>query len=73
MTPGVEAITGPLGQGFANGVGMALSERWQAERYNRPSFDMVDHFTYLFASDGDLMEGISSEAASLAGRRSILT
>jgi len=67
LTPGVEATTGPLGQGFTMGVGMALSERWLASRFNRPGFDVVDHYTYAIVSDGDLMEGISHEAASLAG------
>ena len=66
-TPGVETTTGPLGQGFGNGVGMALAERWLAERFNKPGFPIVDHYTYALCSDGDLMEGISSEAASLAG------
>lgn len=66
-TPGVETTTGPLGQGFANGVGMALVERWLAERFNRPNFTVVDHYTYAIVSDGDLMEGVASEAASLAG------
>jgi transketolase len=66
-TPGVEATTGPLGQGFTMGVGMALAERWLASRYNRPGFDVVDHTTYAIVSDGDLMEGITHEAASLAG------
>jgi transketolase len=67
VTPGVEATTGPLGQGFANGVGMAIAEQNLAVRYNRPGFNIVDHFTYSLVSDGDLMEGVASEAASLAG------
>ena len=67
LTPGVEATTGPLGQGFSMGVGMALAERWLAARFNRPSFPIVDHYTYAIVSDGDLMEGISHEAGSLAG------
>jgi len=67
VTPGVEATTGPLGQGFVNAVGMAIAERHLAERYNRPGFSIVNHYTYSICSDGDLMEGITSEAASLAG------
>lgn len=66
-TPGVETTTGPLGQGVANSVGMALAERWLAHRFNRPGHTVMDHFTYAFCSDGDLMEGISHEAAELAG------
>ncbi|HEX6384084.1 MAG TPA: transketolase [Anaerolineae bacterium] len=67
LTTGVETTTGPLGQGITNAVGMALAERWLAERFNRPGFDLVDHYTYVIASDGDLMEGVSHEACSLAG------
>ena len=67
LTPGVEVSTGPLGQGFGNGVGMAIAEAHLAARYNRPGFRVVDHFSYVLASDGDLMEGVASEAASLAG------
>ena len=67
LTPGVEATTGPLGQGFANGVGMAIAERMLASSYNRPGHEIIDHRTFGLCSDGDLMEGIASEAASLAG------
>lgn len=67
VTPGVETTTGPLGQGFANAVGMALAERMLAARYNRPGLEVVDHRTWVLASDGDMMEGVASEAASLAG------
>jgi transketolase len=67
LTPGVETTTGPLGQGFGTAVGMALAERMLAARFNRPEFSIVDHFTYAIVSDGDLMEGVASESASLAG------
>ncbi len=67
LTPGVETATGPLGQGFGNAVGMAIVERWLAENYNRPGHEIVNHYTYAIVSDGDLQEGASSEAASLAG------
>ena len=66
-TPGIEVTTGPLGQGVGNAVGMALAERFLAERFNRPGHELVDHRTYAICSDGDLMEGISQEAASIAG------
>ncbi len=65
--PGVETTTGPLGQGFANGVGMALAQRFQAARFNRPEHTVLDHFIYAIVSDGDLMEGVTAEAASTAG------
>lgn len=67
LTPGVETTTGPLGQGFGNGVGMALAEAHLAGRFNRPGHEVVGHYTYGIVSDGDLMEGVASEAASLAG------
>lgn len=67
ITPGVETTTGPLGQGIANAVGMALAEAVLAQRFNRPGFPVVDHYTYVLASDGDMMEGVAAEAASLAG------
>jgi len=66
-TPGVETTTGPLGQGAGNSVGMALAEAYLAQYFNRPDYNIVDHFTYTLVSDGDLMEGVASEAASLAG------
>jgi len=67
LTPGVEATTGPLGQGVANAVGMAIAERHLAARFNRPDNAIVDHYTYAICSDGDLMEGVAAEAVSLAG------
>lgn len=66
-TPGVETTTGPLGQGLANAVGLALGEAMLAARYNRPNYNIVDHYTYALCSDGDMMEGLSYESASLAG------
>jgi transketolase len=68
LTPGVETTTGPLGQGFANAVGFAVAERFLADQFNRPGHEIVDHRVYAICSDGDLMEGISSEAASIAGQ-----
>ena len=67
QTRGVETTTGPLGQGFANGVGMAIAERFLAARFNKGNFPIVDHYTYAIVSDGDVMEGVAQEAASLAG------
>jgi transketolase len=67
LTPGVEMTTGPLGQGFAHGIGMAAAERWLANHYNRPGHEIINHRTYAIVSDGDMQEGVSSEAASLAG------
>ena len=67
LTPGVEMTTGPLGQGFAHGIGMAVAERWLANHYNRAGHDIIDHHIYAIVSDGDLQEGVASEAASLAG------
>ena len=67
LTPGIEVTTGPLGQGFANGVGMAIAEQYMAKRYNQPDFNIFDYHIYAICSDGDLMEGVSAEAASFAG------
>ncbi len=67
LTPGVEVTTGPLGQGFANGVGMAIAEAHMAAEFNRPGFEVINHYIYGIVTDGDLMEGVASEAASIAG------
>ncbi|MDH3726483.1 MAG: transketolase, partial [Myxococcales bacterium] len=67
LTPGVETTTGPLGQGFGNAVGMAMAERHLGARFNKPGHEIVDHRTWVIASDGDIMEGVASEAASIAG------
>jgi transketolase len=67
LTPGVSVTTGPLGQGFAHGVGMAIAERFLADHFNRPHHEIINHYTYAIVSDGDMQEGVTSEAASLAG------
>ena len=67
LTPGVETTTGPLGQGFSNGVGMAMAQEYLAQYFNRPGYPLVDYFIYALVSDGDIMEGIASESASMAG------
>ncbi|MFH0734275.1 MAG: transketolase [bacterium] len=71
LTPGVEATTGPLGQGFANAVGMALVQSRFAKMFNRPNYDIIDHYIYVLAGDGDMMEGITHEAASFAGHNKL--
>jgi transketolase len=71
LTPGVEITTGPLGQGFASGVGMAVAEAQLAAQYNRPEYNLVDHFVFAIVTDGDLMEGVASEAASFAGHQKL--
>src|ERR1700752_534517 len=67
LTTGVETTTGPLGQGAGNSVGMAISERWLAATFNRPDFEIFNYNVYAICDDGDLMEGVAAEAASLAG------
>ena len=67
LTAGVEITTGPLGQGFANGVGMAIGARHLAAKFNKPDYSLINHYIYSIVSDGDLMEGVASEAASTAG------
>src|ERR1700743_2614752 len=67
LTPGIEITTGPLGQGFANGIGMAIAQKSLAARFNRPGYDLFNYTIYAICSDGDMMEGVSSEAASIAG------
>jgi transketolase len=67
LLPGIEVTTGPLGQGFANGVGFAIAQKYLADRYNKPGFDIFDYKIYVICSDGDIMEGVTSEAASIAG------
>src|SRR6204780_5644875 len=68
VAPGVEVTTGPLGQGVGNAVGLAIAERWLAATFNRPGHEVVNHHTYVMASDGDMMEGVAAEAASIAGQ-----
>ena len=71
LTPGVETTTGPLGQGLANGVGMAVAEAHLAAVYNKPGHEIINHTTYIIVTDGDLMEGVASEAASFAGHQKL--
>src|SRR5882762_3530153 len=71
LTTGVETTTGPLGQGCATSVGMAMGERWLAQHFNRPGFDIIDYKIYVLCGDGDMMEGVTSEAASIAGHLSL--